>query len=291
MIKECIICGEEFTAVKVTRKYCDKCQRNPSKALYFHEKKLRASKYRLGEMPSQQQKEKLCKQCCKIFYTYSEDRVFCSDACTTNYKIENAKCSNCQRLLYPLGFIQRSGRGYCSDVCKEQHKWSRARSRGDAFTCKVCGKEFITSGYVQDCCSAKCANILYPKPAHTPPPVQKVSMPCEVCGTVFKKPPHVRQFTCSRECSTERTRLKAVQAREQHRGTRKANKWTDKTLEMALAGELPDKEVMPMHLCTDCKTSQKLCSMFTSGFVYHPEGAKIRFVCGHSAVLSCPQYT
>ena len=159
MTKECVICGDDFEAIRKNRQYCDKCQKNTAKARYREERAIQDSKYRMGELPSQQIKEMVCKYCSQTYHTYA-GRSYCSDRCREAYNIENAKCIVCGVLLYPLDIIKSSGRGYCSDKCKNKMKWERAMERGDVIPCENCGKEFISSGYANVCCSNDCRKAL-----------------------------------------------------------------------------------------------------------------------------------
>ena len=68
----------------------------------------------------------------------------CSVRCQEKRRAETAKCPGCGVFLINKG--NYTGRGYCSEACKEKALINKAIANGLYFPCKVCGKMFIAYG-------------------------------------------------------------------------------------------------------------------------------------------------
>lgn len=297
---ECEICGDTVMAERKSRRYCDKCNRNSAQARVRMERNVYFSKRRLGELPSQQPIEITCKHCGKKIMTVLRGKSFCSKACAQEYRRKNATCPQCGVNLESIGITYRGGTPCCSDECREKRRWVIARANNNVKRCKHCGEEFITHGY-KEYCSTSCEKAANPPPIKTPEPcIIEKKANCEICGAVFQQRPNGLHFTCSTECSKIRAKRKAEEVREKNRKGRETEKarrlyeaspeYRKQQIEAVLAGEITGKQAKDMHLCVQCKTSQRDCFMFESDFRYHPEGTVIRAIDGHNVVLACPQF-
>ena len=121
MTKECVICGDEFEAIRKVRQYCDKCQKNTAKARYREERAIQDSKYRMGELPSQQIKEMVCKYCGQTYHTYA-GRSYCSDRCREAYRRHAADSGRLflfnKQMAFPAGKLRGARSGHICSPCK-----------------------------------------------------------------------------------------------------------------------------------------------------------------------------
>ena len=154
--KTCRICDETFEAKTNRRELCDVCQKNSAKAQREINKAVIVSKVNMGELPSQSYHLSKCKYCGKEWNTLGHAHNYCSALCRQQYNIENARCSVCGALLYPLGIICKNGKGTCSPECKEKQRWGSARLRGKVIECAICKNEFIGKSGYETTCSRVC---------------------------------------------------------------------------------------------------------------------------------------
>jgi len=98
--------------------------------------------------------ENECIACGKSFLTIYRSRRFCSNTCQHQYIVENAACPVCGIKLIEKGIS--TGRGYCSEKCKEEAKIRKAAADGRYAPCEYCGKQFIHSNERSRFCSKAC---------------------------------------------------------------------------------------------------------------------------------------
>jgi len=296
MFIECAICGTVFEAARASRQYCDKCQKNTAKARERMQKNIQINRRNAGDVYYNEAKHRNCKHCGKPFVTY-EGRDFCSFECIKQYRTEQAICKECGKELFVEGVETSNVAGYCSDACRSQATWKRARYKGIVTKCMQCNEEFINTGLKYDICEL-CRS---EKPKETmatqgTPTNGIVADICTVCGAEFHRHRNATQYTCKKECRDIRNkeqRQKASEDRERKRTSKRmppAYQSREESVKAALSGEPADDETTKLHLCTECCTSQAACIRFASSFACHPEGAKTKLIAGQNVVLICPQY-
>lgn len=153
--KECGICGKFFSTSNPHRKYCDDCTEHSTAKKRQMARAYAASRRRMGES---EVFEVTCSTCGrKMMSTASyliaardadnERHVFCSERCKNEWKEEHAVCAYCGKKLKGTGRYnpRNSYEQYCSEECKENAKWQKARKNGTVRKCLRCGKEFVRS--------------------------------------------------------------------------------------------------------------------------------------------------
>lgn len=210
-------------------------------------------------------KEIVCKECGKKILT-AYDRTFCSTS---------SRCPMCNTLLIEKG--NNTGRGYCSEECKQKKRLKDAIEAGNYVPCEYCGKKFIRKNYSNRFCSKECFKNWTEKEKQkkiakypVKPAVQQKK--CEWCGKLFTVTNEKRgQKYCSLEC---------------RKAKNKSNKRKDK--EKTKQNLNIGKE---LHICTICKTHQMDCERFTSNFVYSPKGLVGKIINNKHIIISCPKFT
>lgn len=266
MTKTCEICSTDFEASNGNQKYCTDCGKDPAKA---RKQLMRAeirSKYNAGDR--YKVREYTCKVCGrKTLSTYN--RTFCSDACLQLHIVNTAKCPVCGVLLVSRG--RMTGKGCCSDECRDIQRLQIAKASGRYRPCLQCGEMFIAPQDGSKFCGKPCYLAWVAeqklKRAEKVEPEHVYEKRCKGCGKVFTytKNNASKQY-CSAECRVARVKagVKAKMAQEQKQ----------------------DK-----HLCTTCKTTQAHCERFTSNFVYLPKGAVQKRIKHKLAIVSCPKFS
>lgn len=266
--KICEICGIEFVPKSAIQKYCPECGKNPERVRRKYETAVRQSKIHAGDLYKPIEKE--CIVCGKGFVTTYESRRFCSDTCQHQYAVNTAVCPVCGTKLIERGNL--TGKGYCSEKCREEARIQRAIRDGRYVDCEHCGKKFIRSSGRSRFCSKACfesyqaerrsASVL--KEGSCTLRKRETERTCPICGKIFPINPqqYAKRF-CSIECRA------------------KSSSASKKKPEKAQQG----------HLCSSCRISQLNCERFTSGFKKFPQGAKIQIENGQSIVSECPKYT
>jgi hypothetical protein len=153
MKKICEICFSEFEVSRGNQKYCSECGENPDKARVRYAKAESRIASLLGERDAP--KEMVCQECGKVFLSLWE-KEYCSAECGKKHRVETAQCLRigCFNRLKDHGNL--TGRGYCSDKCREMAAVEKAEEKGDYILCSVCGKKFIRKNYSNVCCSNEC---------------------------------------------------------------------------------------------------------------------------------------
>lgn len=244
------------------QKYCAECGRDPEKARRRYAAAVAANKRHAGE--ADKPVEKVCKNCGKTFLTVYRGKDFCTSSCGEAYRINHAECPICHTRLIEKGIT--TGKGYCSEACREEARLQRAIQDGDYIACEQCGKKFIRKNFANRFCSKECyeayreaAKVPAKEPGKKPGLAKKV---CPVCKKEFTVSPlQMSKRYCSVECRNR-----------------------------ALSAPKPAAAKPGTHLCTTCRVSQKACERFSSGFKKLPEGAELRKVNGQDAVVACPKY-
>ena len=194
MTNVCIVCGNEFEAVKTTKKYCSpECA---SKSRYQREKKKGLF-------------NKTCEVCGKFFTTTKDATRFCSISCANKVRqlsrnkeetYEN-ECPVCGIKFLSVG----KNKQYCSVACRNKQRWAREKKTENTTNistkerlCATCSKSFIPTSNRQKCCCRKCWT--------NARKITRSNKTCEICGKKFI--PYVsHQTICSPECKKEKARL------------------------------------------------------------------------------------
>lgn len=269
-MKVCEICGDEYAENRSNQRYCKVCGKNSAKARAKYKRAEFINKIHAGDL--HKPKEITCLECGKkLLTTYI--RSFCSTVCTEGYRIRKAKCPICKTLLTEKG--NHSGRGCCSDECREKHKLQKAIEKGNYIPCEYCGEKFIKKRHDNWFCSSECSrkskteeNQKKVEASQSQEKAARVAeRKCEGCGEPFTwRIERATQRFCSEKCQKEK-------AKEKKR----------KSIEKLNLGK-------DLNICTICKTAQMDCDRFTSGFVYRPKGARTEKINDRFVIVSCPQY-
>lgn len=281
MTKECIICGDEFEAVRETRQYCDKCQKNSKKAQQNIDKAIINSKRHMGEFDIP--KARTCSYCGKEFLSVRK-RDFCCKECERNYRIENNTCQWCKKPLFPevkaMGPTTHPG-------CKEAAYEAWARRKGWYRNCKHCGKEYLAKSHSQTFCSQQCS-IDY-KAAER---VKPTEYHCCICKKDFIIPrnnyydTYPKRALCSDECRAEYQRRYNLWKKKQQEES-KALAEKIKQQETEQKEKKFKEEVEKYGLCNFCNTLYKDCDWISSSFRIKPKGAIYK----NSKIIECPKFT
>lgn len=273
-MKSCEICGELLPDARSYQRYCKECGKHPDRARAQLARSIVRNKAHAGELdPIFRERE--CKYCGKLFHT-SVGRLYCSDVCETSFILENARCVWCGGPMEESG--KRTWTGYCSDACKREAQIDRAKKKGTYIPCAECGREFISTGPSNACCSRACALALQRKKraAKVEVPIVPYVYPdrvCPECGTSFSitKTTTRRRF-CTPECQKKALKEKQkAKQKPKHSGLQ--------------AGQTT-------HLCITCKTSYAECEWMQSKFRYLPKNAKMKKVgTDKYIVCECPKHT
>lgn len=280
MQKECVICGDMFEAIRNTRQYCDKCQKNSSKARKKMAYAIIVNKKHAGDY--EKVKDKTCEYCGKEFKTIRQQK-FCCDTCEKRYKIETNTCQYCGKLLYPE--VEYLG-GAVHPACKEPAYREWALRKGWVRNCKHCGKEYYAKNDGQSFCCRECSRE-YQK-SHPQEYIRTMlkaetekQYRCYVCKKIFNAKINSvfenseRMTVCSDEC-------KKIAERKY------CEYLIKKKIEEAKAAEEErKKEIEQNGLCASCHTKYSDCEWMCSKFKIKPEGAKYK----NSKVIECPKYT
>lgn len=262
--KICEICGAEFEPVNGIQKYCHECGKNPERVRQRYATAVATNKRHAGEQDVPVEKE--CKNCGKKFLTVYKNREFCSEACGETYRIDTAECPVCHARLIDKGIT--TGRGYCSDECRDKDRLQKAIRDGNYIPCEQCGKNFIRPNLASRFCCKECYETYRETHKRTPAQPQKkpaiTTKVCPVCKKIFPVSPfQTTKLYCSVKCRTK----------------------VQRTAKPKSATAKPET-----HLCTTCRVSQRACERFSSGFKKLPEGAELRTVKGQDIVVKCPKY-
>lgn len=281
MTKECIICGDEFEAIKETRQYCDKCQKNSKKAKENMKRAIVNSKRRMGEYDIP--KNRTCSYCGKEFLSVKK-RDFCCKECERNYRIENNMCQWCKEPLFPE--IKTTG-ATTHPRCKEAAYEAWARQKGWYRNCKHCGKEFLAKSHNQIFCSQQCSRDY--KAAERVKPTEYRCCICKKEFTISKNhffDENPKRATCSSNCEKEYQRRYNLWKEKQQKEFEKTKEKIQKQYEEKMALK-KQEEIERCGLCSFCATSYKDCERMTSNFRIKPKGAVYK----NSKIVECPKFT
>lgn len=250
------------------QKYCPECGKNPERTRRQYEIAVKKNKFNAGDYDRPVENE--CIVCGKPFMSVYENRRFCSDTCRHQYLVESATCPVCRTKLVEKGIL--TGRGYCSEECREKARIKRAIEDGRYGPCEQCGKLFIHPNERSRFCSKACQEA-YQREHKASPIKQREPLPyqlkpetektCPVCGKVF---PITPQQSSKRFCSVECR-------------TRASSSTKNKPVKSQTS-----------HLCSSCRISQANCERFTSGFKRLPQGTRTGVEKGQMIVIECPKY-
>ena len=258
----CEICQEEYAANRSNQKYCPGCGENPDaarKRFGIAEQMLRQHAG-IGSEPQ----ERTCAFCGKKFLT-AFGRGCCSTECALERRRAISVCIHCGANLWEHGVDRRTG--YCSEKCREEEKLDRAKRDGQFRECENCGKSYIARTDSTRFCSRKCFQLW--SSAH------KGWKRCSECGKrIPAETKEANDGCCSKECAHER-RMREHYILSCFRTAREPKQRVPKP---------------PVHLCAECRTPQRDCERFTSGFRYFPDGAKQKLSGKNLIVTECPKY-
>jgi len=291
MIKECEICGKEFSTTNSRIKYCDECRPKQDRLKKYMSKELERSK----KIYYQPQLFKFtCDFCGKETQNISKGihtintpngiKNYCSNKCYYAALPDYLTCGYCGKPLKDIPGVDpmKSSTWYCCDICKEQHEHAIAKASGWLHICETCGKEFIRKREVARWCSDDCKKIGIKKDREEskkkPRTVERFET-CLCCHKVNKRIYEVGQIPENFGYSFCDDNCKSIYESRLKRNAKRANNSSSFVSK-------PKKE-SSTHLCTTCKTSYKDCYLTKSNFRNDPKGAK-RDAKGN--VISCPLF-
>lgn len=277
--KEYEICGKWFQPNRSNQKYCEDCRQYSSRKRARMTRNIEHSIHMNGTGQPPSNYECKCSQCGKEFISWIHPKDFCTQRCASQYRIEHTKCAQCGKPMTETE-DQRDVLGhmwFCSDKCKQEHRWQVAKSKGRVKTCPYCKKEFIGA-------NTYCSEICYRKyiKEHGVPhkPIPTVETYCRVCGKAFRcKINQTSLPICSDKCKQS-----YIQADRKFRERYKAEQ---KIAEDAQRQKNHDKYIEENGLCSVCKTHYKDCERMSSNFRIKPKGAIYK----NSKIVTCPKFT
>lgn len=273
--KECTICGGFFKPNTKNQKYCPSCGKHS-------ERKWRTLNRNLDRIarlyaPSTAQKYKhTCTVCGKEFEDTSEVNDYCSGRCKAADRIANLKCEYCGKNLQQAGVDinpENYHAQFCSDECRQQYKWQKAKAAGKIGICKTCGKEYIKKTDKNVFCSMECYRKDMQKnmKSHTDKKPKMETRICPFCKQKFKVDANSFQYFCSEEHRIEHNREKQ-RIQQQRKQEAYDKRWS--------------KYVKENGLCGVCKTLYSECERMKSNFRMSPEGA----VFENGRIVKCPKF-
>lgn len=284
-MKECAICGGFFYPNRAYQKYCSECRNHPERKKKQYEIAVSINMRHAGQ--EKKPIEQICKQCGKLF-KFPKERKFCSDRCTKQNAIENARCSQCGVRLLDLGIeVTPNSHNlyFCSERCRNEHMWAMAEKRGNIHICKQCGKKFVRKNGGTFCSrqcyqdAAKAGWIPQKKEKRAESPFPKEIAICKQCGKPFSRiAGSVYDQFCSNDCRKANTYQKQKEKLSKQKEEAKK--------EAAKQQEKGHEEVLKKGLCWKCKTPYPDCERMSSKFQYSPEGS----VFEKGKIIRCPKY-
>lgn len=271
--KECEICGVWFTPYRKTQRYCKDCGKHSGYKQRELQHNLNASIARCGTGRQPEAVTCICKRCGQHFTTYGAAKPYCSKNCKIEDAIADTVCENCGKKMTDTE-DQRymSGRPwFCSDACRNEHKWKSAKEQGRIKVCPECGKEFINKNITF--CSKECYKHNIEKYGRPKPAVQTLIRQCTVCGKPFNcSVDDLRNPICSPDC-------KSVYQKKRKKLKMKNQK--------AVQNQKKQDFINKNGLCGICRTSYKDCERLQSNFTASPEHSCF----SGSLIIKCPKFT
>lgn len=295
--KTCEICEKMFVPYRSSQRFCPECGKHPDVARRRIKQAERINRARVGDGLSKPQK-RICKECGKEYYSFYGGS-YCSRLCSYSARTAKTTCPVCGKNLLELGI--ESGRDVpCSPECREQYKIQRAKTTGRYKTCLQCGKEFVAPTAKSKFCCAQCykdyvRSPQYVAPCH-PPRSRKsddevIKRTCRYCGkTYFFGDSWTSEVFCSETCRKNAKPKRDIPPCRAAEAFAVAVQEKKNEADQRISSRKNVKERATKNLCLECKTSQKECERFTSGFVYCPDGAVVKQVRGRPIVVSCPKF-
>lgn len=266
----CVACGEVFTPRSSSQKFCEECREHNRTALYY-QKAVAINRRHAGDYQNRKTEICNCKVCGKKFISY-KGNTFCSLACQQTSIAQHARCPICNTLLIDKGIT--SGRGCCSDECRQEFRKRNAIKANKTAVCEQCGNEFIRGSKTQRFCCKECYLAFRQdnKPKIEEKKQKELQKRIRVC-LICKRPFEAKSWKQEDACCSEICKQKLLKANPLPSNEERC---------------FPPKK--QCSLCVECKTSQKDCERFTSGFTYYPQGTIVRKIDGKEMVISCPKY-
>lgn len=322
--KKCVACGEEFVPSRSSQKYCPECREKGRTAEYY-EHKVELNRMHAGDY-TPKVFHNTCKVCGKEFVSVRVPKDICSVRCQEKRRAETAKCPGCGVFLINKG--NYTGRGYCSEACKEKALINKAIANGLYFPCKVCGKMFIAYGKNACFCSSECKKINTQRKkeerrqkyeGNRPPEHEKRT--CPICGKAFDVTRQARgrkycSIACRQIAVKRRNEEAAIQKESQSVIQTRICPICKKSFDVGLHqrskkycspecaeiarkrkcaelqyGTIAKKRSQIRSICFECYTCRSQCERFTSNFNAFPKGAEVIMVGSTPKVIACPKFT
>lgn len=150
--KRCVACGELYTPVRDSQKFCEDCRKRNLTADSFARAEA-LNRYHVGDMPNRRIEKCTCNVCGRKFTAYGK-AFYCSAACHQKSISIRATCPVCGARLIDKGVT--TGKGCCSDECRQKHRIQTAIQNGRYVPCAYCGKKFIRHSMTNKFCSQEC---------------------------------------------------------------------------------------------------------------------------------------
>lgn len=111
------------------------------------------NRYHVGDTPNRRIEKCTCNVCGRKFTAYGK-AFYCSAACHQKSISIRATCPVCGARLIDKGVT--TGKGCCSDECRQKHRIQTAIQNGRYISCAYCGKKFIRHSMTNKFCSQEC---------------------------------------------------------------------------------------------------------------------------------------
>ena len=296
--KTCEICEKMFVPYRSSQRFCPECGKHPDVARRRIKQAERINRARVGDGLSKPQK-RICKECGKEYYSFYGGS-YCSRLCSYSARTAKTTCPVCGKNLLELGI--ESGRDVpCSPECRKQYEIQRAKATGRYKTCQQCGKMFIAHDKSGKFCSRQCYQA-YEKTAEgiearrsrarkNDDDAEALKRTCQYCGKIyFLCESWTSGVFCSETCRENAKPKRDIPSCRAVEAFAVAVQEKKNEADQRISSRKNVKERATKNLCLECKTSQKECERFTSGFVYCPDGAVVKQVRGRPIVVSCPKF-
>ena len=282
--KECEICGVWFKQTNALQKYCPDCRKKSDKKKKILYRNVQRNLHTYDTINYPSGINNVCENCGKEFISYRVKKKFCCSNCEKMFYAKHTFCITCGKPMLGSGDekIITSYLWYCSDECREKHRWDLAQKNNKIKTCPTCGKQHIKDTIF---CSRDCYHKSFRKKA-----TNIANKRIEICGNCHKKfetnEPRKNISFCSVTCQKEYETQQIINLKSFNERIQALKEETERK-HKSLMSQKENAFIEKNGLCSICKTSYKNCERMRSNFRYSPKGASFN----GSVIVFCPKYT
>ena len=158
-IRQCAICGKDFSARRKCSKYC-------SKECRAEGERINKQKWQAQNAPATTIFTKTCPVCGEDFETLRNSQIYCSIKCkrTANRAILKVPVKIKKCVICGAEFeTNKPDTLTCSKECSYRHHLNICNKRNESVdakhVCPVCGEDFVPYRNTQVYCSSKCRDV------------------------------------------------------------------------------------------------------------------------------------